>query len=361
MAPGAGHPHSVCREPHRSAGGGSRARIDWKYTLRLEIEDAGFHFSVLSEFRGRLVAGNQEALLLETLLARLKEKQLLQERGKQRTDSTHILAAIRNLNQLELVHETLRQALNELAVQAPAWLKRQVSSAWFERYCERTSNYLLPKQEQSRLAWAEQVGQDGHFLLGQIYHEGRHPELSVLPAVETLRQVWIQNFYEEDGQMRLRQKKDQPPSALRIASPYDLEARVSSKRFVTWTGYKVHLTETCEADKPNLITHVETRTSTEPDHAITAVIHQRLAEKSRLPSEHFVDAGYMSVDHVFRARQDHEVDLMRNVPEDTSWQARQNGSAEISSSTGNDKKPFVPKTAPAAAGLRLIRAEANPW
>ena len=88
------------------------------------MEDAGFDYSVLSEFRGRLVAGNQEALLLETMLEAFKEKQLLKGRGKQRTDSTHILAAIRNLNQLELVHETLRHALNVLAVQAPAWLKR---------------------------------------------------------------------------------------------------------------------------------------------------------------------------------------------------------------------------------------------
>jgi transposase len=92
----------------RQAADAVRGWIDWTYALRLKMEDAGFHYSVLSEFRGRLIAGNQETLLLDVLLDRFKEIELLKERGKQRTDSTHILGAIQNLNQLELVHETLR-------------------------------------------------------------------------------------------------------------------------------------------------------------------------------------------------------------------------------------------------------------
>lgn len=309
----------------RQAAEAVRSRIDWKYALRLEMEDAGFHYSVLSEFRDRLVVGKQEALLLEALLAALKEKELWKGQAKQRTDSTHILAAIRNLNQLELVHETLRNALNALAVQSPAWLKRQVSPVWFERYSERTSNYLLPKKETERQEWAEQVGRDGQFLLEQIYFGGQHPELSELTAVETLRKVWLQNFYQEEEKIRLRQKENQPPSALRIASPYDLEARVSSKRFITWTGYKAHLTETCAEEGPNLITNVETCPSTEADHSATDRIHQHLAQQARLPQEHFVDAGYMSVDQLVQARQEYGIDLMGNVPEDNSWQARKQG------------------------------------
>jgi len=309
----------------RQAAEAVRARIDWKYALRLEMEDAGFHYSVLSEFRGRLIAGNQESVLLEAMLERFKEKKLLKVRGKQRTDSTHILAAIRNLNQFELVHETLRNALNELALQAPAWLKRRVDEEWFELYSERSSNYLLPKKETERQAWGERVGQDGMFLLGQIYLKGAYPELGELLAVETLRRVWVQNFYMENDQVRLRERKDQPPSSLRIASPYVLEARVSSKRSVTWTGYKMHLTETCERDSPNFITNVETRTSTEHDHVATGFIHQHLAQNSRLPTEHFVDAGYMSVDQLVKAHDDYGIDLMGKVPGDTSWQARKEG------------------------------------
>lgn len=309
----------------RQAADALRARIDWKYALALEMEDASFDYSVLSEFRTRLIEGGRETLLLEAMLNRFKEMRLLKSRGKQRTNSTHILAAIRCLNQLELVHETLRHALNELAIQAPAWLKRQVSPDWFDLYGQWTSNYLLPKKESERQAWAERVGADGIFLLEQIYLGGHHPELVEIPAVETLRQVWVQNFYEGNGQVRLRQQKDQPPSARRITSPHDLEARLSSKRETTWTGNKVHLTETCVADAPNLITNVETRTSTEPDHAVTGVVHHHLALKAHLPAEHFVDHGYMSVDHLVHARDDHNIDLMGAVPDDNSWQARQGG------------------------------------
>lgn len=308
----------------RQAAEAVRARIDWKYALSLEIQDAGFHYSVLSEFRGRLIARGQEELLLETMLDCFKEKKLLKPRGKQRTDSTYILAAVRHLNQLELVHETLRHALNELAVQAPAWLKRQVNADWFDHYSRRTNKYLLPKKENERQDWARRVGQDGVFLMEQVYF-GNHQELSQLPAVETLRQVWIQNFYYENEQLHLRQQKDQPPSAQRLTSPYELEARCSTKRDTTWTGYRVHLTETCEADMPNLITNVETRTSTEPDHAVTAVIHDHLALKESLPVAHFVDQGYMSVDHLIQAREDYDLDLMGAVPDDNSWQARQQG------------------------------------
>src|SRR5690348_5819081 len=96
-----------------------RARIDWKYTLALELSDLGFNFSVLSEFRGRLLAGSAEAILLDALLAQCTAQGLLKARGRQRTDSTHVLMAVRALNRLERVSETLRQALNALAELVP--------------------------------------------------------------------------------------------------------------------------------------------------------------------------------------------------------------------------------------------------
>jgi transposase len=309
----------------RQAADAVRGRIDWKYALSLELTDNGFDFSVLSEFRSRLVAHSAEARLFQTMLTRFKERGLLKTRGKQRTDSTHILAAIGQLNQLELVHETLRYALNALAIQAPAWLKRRINNDWFDCYSQRTSNYLLPSKEAERQTWAERVGRDGLFLLEQVYHLGHYPELVEIPAVDILRQVWLQNFYQEEGQVRLRGKEDQPPSAQRITSPYDLEARCSTKRDTTWTGYKVHLTETCDADTPNLITHVETRCSAEPDHAVTSIVHDHLADKGYVPSEHFVDQGYMSVDHLVHAQEEHGIGLMGSVPDDNSWQSRLQG------------------------------------
>jgi transposase len=118
----------------RQAADAVRSRIDWKYALGLELTDPGFDYSVLSEFRMRLIGGGVEHLLLETMLTYLQERGLLKGRGKQRTDSTHILTAIRALNRRELVGETMRFALNRLAVVAPTWLQTHLQPAWLERY-----------------------------------------------------------------------------------------------------------------------------------------------------------------------------------------------------------------------------------
>jgi transposase len=107
----------------RQAAQAVRARIDWKYALGLELTDEGFHYSALSEFRTRLVQGGIEHLLLDRLLERCQERGWLKARGRQRTDSTYVLGAVKALNQLELVGETLRHALNVLATVAPEWLK----------------------------------------------------------------------------------------------------------------------------------------------------------------------------------------------------------------------------------------------
>ena len=104
----------------RQAADAVRSRIDWKYALALPLEDPGFDASVLCEFRRRLIDGKAEELLFDTLLTLLREQGLVQAGGRQRTDSTHVLAAIHALNRLELLGETLRHALNRLAVVAPA-------------------------------------------------------------------------------------------------------------------------------------------------------------------------------------------------------------------------------------------------
>jgi len=109
--------------PDRQAADAVRGRIDWTYALGLEVDDAGFDASVLSEFRARLVAGGAEETLLDTLLTQFRDRGLLKARGRQRTDSTHVLAAIHVLNRLECVGETLRHALNALAVTTPEWLR----------------------------------------------------------------------------------------------------------------------------------------------------------------------------------------------------------------------------------------------
>ena len=156
----------------RQAAQAVRARIDWKYALGLELTDEGFHYSVLSEFRSRLVRGSLEQTLLDTLLKRCQERGWLKARGRQRTDSTHVLGAVKALNQLELVlelvGETLRHALNVLATVAPEWLKPQVQPDWFERYAERIEDYRLPKDKAERDALSTTIGEDGYILLARL-------------------------------------------------------------------------------------------------------------------------------------------------------------------------------------------------
>lgn len=118
----------------RRAADAVRGRIDWKYLLALDLADAGFDFSVLCEFRARLLEHEAGERLLTRLLDVARDGGLLKARGRQRTDSTHVLAAIRTLNRLELLAETMRAALNAVATAAPAWLSSIVPADWHERY-----------------------------------------------------------------------------------------------------------------------------------------------------------------------------------------------------------------------------------
>lgn len=306
----------------RQAADAVRGRIDWKYALGLELTDAGFNFSVLSEFRTRLLEGEAEELLLNRMLDLFRERKLLKERGKQRTDSTHVLSAVRDLNRLEIVGETLHHALNVLAQVDPAWLQRQINADWFQRYGQRFSDYRLPKQKQDRTELAATIGRDGHHLLTQIYAESAPAHLRMIPAIEILRQVWVQHYYyDEQGAFRWREQKNFPPSSRMIASPYDVEVRYSQKRGMEWRGYKVHLTETCESDAPNFITHVETTLATDQDVTAVDSIHHELEAKALLPAEHFADGAYVSAGTLVESQQTYKVDLIGPVRKDTSWQA----------------------------------------
>lgn len=176
----------------RQAADAVRSRIDWKYVLGLELTDAGFDFSVLSEFRDRLVAGTQELLLLTALLEHSQAAGVLKARGRQRTDSTRVLAAVHALNRLANVGETLRHALDVLATVAPDWLRGVAPPDWFVRYGRRLDEYRLPKEEPARQALAAQIGADGRQLLAAIDAPAALPWLRAVPAVATLRQVWVQ-------------------------------------------------------------------------------------------------------------------------------------------------------------------------
>lgn len=320
----------------RQAAEAVRARIDWKYLLGLELTDPGFDFSVLSEFRDRLLAGNAEERLLDKLLERSQALGLLKSRGQQRTDSTHVLAAIRVLSRLELVGETLRAALNELSAVAPDWLQNFVPVAWYERYSKRVEDSRLPREQSKRDAYAQTVGEDGFALLDALEDDEVPDGLRDLPIIDTLRRTW-QRHYErsEEGatpqgdsggrQVRFKDKRELSKAAEGLESPYDTDARYRSKRDTQWTGYMLHVSETCNPNEPHLLTHVHTTNAAVHEAMCTEAIEHALVEKELAPDEHLVDAAYVSADLLVKSVKDYGIELRGPTRPDVSWQSQVEG------------------------------------
>jgi len=316
----------------RQAANAVRERIDWKYALGLDLSDAGFDYSLLSAFRTRLIEEQAETLLLDRLVHVCKEHGWLKEGGKQRTDSTHVLARVRSLSNLECVGETLRAALDDLAALAPDWLMQQISSDWFERYSHRVENYRLPKAENQRTILAQQIGADGVHLLAALHHADAPAELSEVASVQMLREVWQQYYDLSGGKAKWRAGPQASESQGIIRSPYDPQAQASKKRDLIWFGYKVHLTETCALDEakdaqartqPQLIVQVQTTVATVPDVQMTATIQAQLVKTGLKPEEHIVDTGYVDADLLVSSH--HQgIKLMGPVLSDNSWQAKAN-------------------------------------
>jgi len=315
----------------RQAADAVRERIDWKYSLGLELTDAGFDFSLLSEFRRRLVEEGAETLLLDRLLEVCKQRGWLKAGGKQRTDSTHVLARVRSLSNLECVGETLRAVLDDLAARAPDWLVQQISPDWFERYSHRVENYRLPKAESQRTALAQQIGADGLHLLRALEKRDAPDMLKDEASVQLLRRVWQQYYDLSGGKANWRAGPQESSDEGIIRSPYDSEARTGKKRETTWLGYKVHLTETCAVDgtedaqargMPQLIVQVQTTVANVQDVEMTTTIQEDLAQHHLLPEEQIVDTGYVDADVLVSSHQTYGIALVGPVLSDNSWQAK---------------------------------------
>ena len=269
--------------------------------------------------------------MLDRLLEVCKRQGWLKAGGKQRTDSTHVLARVRSLSNLECVGETLRAALDDLAALAPEWLVRQISSDWFERYSHRVENYRLPKAESQRTALAQQIGADGMHLLHALEQAEAPADLSDVASVQMLRQVWQQYYDLSGGTANWRAGPLISSGDGIIRSPYDPEARTGKKREMTWFGYKVHLTETCALETtedgqaqamPQLIIEVQTTVANVQDVDMTAVIQEDLALHQLLPDEQIVDTGYVAADLLVSSQQHYGIRLVGPVLSDNSWQAK---------------------------------------
>lgn len=287
-----------------------RDRITLKYLLGLEYDDSGFDYSILSRFRDRLVEGNSVAILLDALVEASRKAGLIKHRGKVRTDATHILAKIRELSRLELVGETLRHALNEIAKAAPEWLRALAPDDWYKRYAKRFEEESYRSRYKQGPGYSAQVGRDGFLLMTAVYSADAPTGLGNLKAVELLRRCWLEQFMVEGDEVKMRKGGNMPPSAARLESPYDAEAHYGVNGGLSWVGYKVHYTESCDEDAPHLVVHVDTTEAAMADLVRVTPIHEQLKQRQLLPAEHFVDNQYVTSKLLVDSKKHYSVELV---------------------------------------------------
>jgi transposase len=298
----------------RQAADAVRRCMDWKYALSLELTDPGFNFTLLHDFRERLRHHDATLRLLDTFLETCKTRGWIKSRGTQRTDSTHVLASIRTLHRLECIIETMRLVLNQLSEANADWVRQWVPLSWYERYGPRAEAFRLPKEASKREVLAAEMGAEGYALLDAVFGSEQAVGLRDLPTLEVMRQVWLQHYYRctEAGfeEVRFRGKEERPPSARRLSTPHDPEARYSTKRDIQWVGYKVHLTESCDETYPDVITQVTTTVATTPDSVMGPAIQSDLAHRDLLPGVHLLDSGYVDAELLASAHSRHDIDVV---------------------------------------------------
>lgn len=297
--------------PDREAAEAMRMRIDWKYAMHLPLDYAGFDYSVLCEFRERLLKGKAETRIFDLLVKILKDKGLIKNRGKQRTDSTHVLSKVRTLSRVEMVVETLRLAVSAVMKNEREWGEKTTPPSFEERYGER-----IVIQHHTKSEWQEikkQIGADGAWFIQQLETEGAPAELQDLPEVQVLKTVWAQQFHTEEGQIVFTDAMNHYNGFERIQTPHDPEARYSKKRKIEWIGDKVQVTETVDQGYPNLITDIAGTKSNLTDNQELLSIHKRLEERDCLPAQHYTDSGYMSGPNLQQSLE-REIDLIGFLP-----------------------------------------------
>ena len=242
--------------------------------------------------------------------------------SKQEYRWRQVVAAIRAETRLECAGETLRAALNALAVAAPDWTIAHSHPEWTECYSERMEDYHLPKAKSKRTAQAEVYGRDGLALLDAIFNDVSPRWLRDIPAIETLRKVWVQQYYCKNNKIRWRTQEEAPPASIMISSPYELDAHYAKKKTTSWVGYKVHISETCEPGELHLITNVETTAAPVADGNMTDAIHQSLSNNNMLPNKHIVDTGYLDAELLVTTDEQYQVDLLGPTRVNLHWQAK---------------------------------------
>jgi len=293
--------------PDRVAALWVKTRLDWKYALHLPLDDGGFHYADLCNFRKRLLLHGKESLIFEELLRKIEALGFLKKRGYQRTDSTHVLAVVRQLSRLENLSEGLRMALKAVEQADAAFYQAKLPALYREHWSKPLNDYQMTDAERKEAL--ERVGQDIDWLLGFL--KTNRESFLCFPALQVLQTLFSQHFTLRAQTVSL--KKEAAPGKEKIQTPHDPEARYSTKRGKGWTGYKVHITETAkEKGEVNFVTEVTTTNACERDSETLPQIQENLAERSLTPEEQFVDKGYTTGDNL-ASSQSKGINLMGEV------------------------------------------------
>lgn len=304
----------------RQAAEAAQQRIDWKYALGLELSDPGFDFSILSEFRSRLLSHQGTQRLLDKQVQLCLDRGWITSKSQVRIDSTHVVANVRQLHQVETVLESLHLALEALAEQAPEWLESWMPLEWERTYGPYSLSRRLPKSKTQRATFVKQMGQDIQLLWEQL---SRAPQgLDQVPELLMLKTVWQQNYEHKDGTIKWRDGPKKGGWSDMIVSPSDPDARISRKGETKWVGYKGHLVESCEPEEIHLVLHVETTKATEPDQELLSRLHQRLLDKGFHPRRSFVDSGYVTLQGLLESDQQ-QIPVVGPMGMNASWQSQQ--------------------------------------
>lgn len=260
-------------------------RLDWKIAFGLPVDFLGFHSSTLTYFRDRLIANSKATYAFDKILAYLAEKGLIKQSGQQRIDSTHIIAAVRELTRIELLHETIRLFCLDLGLR-----KKQMSETVLElhsKYTDTISTFRMTKGEKT-----EAIKEAG--LAMRTIRDWVETLLDVqllgLASFKTLKTVFSQNFIDQ-GIETIPELIKIATGKEHICNPHDPDAEYGNKGKKGWLGYKLQVVETAEGEQ-NFITHIELENATNFDGDSVCGIIEELENKGVSPSNLYGDTHY---------------------------------------------------------------------
>lgn len=287
----------------REAAYDARVRLDWQVILGVEPGWEGFHPSLLTVFRGRMLEHPGVKDVFDRVLDKLVELKLVRPEGKQRLDSTWVFGLLRTLSRLENLKEALRVALRAIENHGPegeSFVKGLPAETW-KRAVRKMDLRGLDGEERKNLTLT--FGNDIHLVLGRL--DVAPDPLRALPEVQTLRKIFEQNFTVHPRRRGKRGKKrtalklrdfTETPGQERISSPHEPEARYNSKADKSRgaIGYKIQVTETAQPEQPSFITAVEVTGGATPDDGQAHVMVEKLEADGVKPQELHTDSGYVS-------------------------------------------------------------------